>query len=349
MGWTVDVYKIQESKLGSPLERALETFSNAANDLRVISREAVQDAENLTVHIWLSLGLVLPERPPYNALIENEFIDKMRGAVEKIDDASCRPILVCICPDSMFNGAEGKTNALAAQMEEELTKRGILVTCQDTIWRGMHISFGNHYKVLRTQEDSLPGKKTIWAMIEKHLFRQRMLIMCATGPMRMSKLNSTAFNAKHSGIDVAVLQDVASAPRHFKVTSDAKKRGAMHGRQGSTPANEEDQSTGGTVGRNRFTKREKTVWAEAEPVVLDLELYDNPPEYWLKVDMNDDTESLLCLDQTASRRDDIGSKHTLNHTSIVLRTVVSVEMMMMMMMMNYTSGTEKLCWSWQDG
>ena len=83
-------------------------------------------------------------------------------------------------------------------------------------------------------------------------------------------------------------------------------------------------------------------------MVLDLELYDNPPEYWLKVDMNDDNESLLCLDQTASRRDDIGSKHTLNHTSIVLRTVVSVEMMMMMMM-NYTSGTEKLCWSWQDG
>eukprot|EP00435_Cladocopium_sp_Y103_P002202 s7222_g1.t1 len=94
-------------------------------------------------------------------------------AITDLDAKTSRPILVTLNGDSMFNCMDSVTSKLSRELAETLRSKGILVATDQRLWRSMYANFGRQFSIMHTQRAGTLGKTSIWAVIEKNLFRQR--------------------------------------------------------------------------------------------------------------------------------------------------------------------------------
>ena len=166
----------------------------------------MNDDGNVTVHIWLSMQFLHAEKPPYQVLLEKNFNTMFVDAIVELDGKTTRPVLVTLSADSNFNELDSITSSVAMELADLLRGKGIMVTTDQRIWRSMYSVYGRQFRIFSTQRSGQNyGKTAIWAVMEKHLFRQRVFLMCATNRERVSTLN----HLRSSGLIVLVLAGVA--------------------------------------------------------------------------------------------------------------------------------------------
>ena len=184
MGWDIDVFKVLESTETDPEKKLESTINKVVRHL-----EADNDAGNTTVHLWLSFSFVFPEKPPHTVLLGSKFVENATQMIVSLDGASSKPIMVALCPDSMFNKIDSRTTRIASELEEGLRSKGMLVTTDTRMWRSFHASYVQPYRMLDKERKGTLGKTTIWAMVEKYLFRQRVLLMCSSNREMVNAMN----------------------------------------------------------------------------------------------------------------------------------------------------------------
>ena len=98
LGWEVNVFKILECTETDPEKKLEITINNVIKFLK-----SNLNVGNITVHLWLSCSFVFSEKPPHTVLLSNRFVENATDMITALDRAASRPILVALCPDSMFN------------------------------------------------------------------------------------------------------------------------------------------------------------------------------------------------------------------------------------------------------
>eukprot|EP00435_Cladocopium_sp_Y103_P007021 s7803_g2.t1 len=140
--------------------------------------------------------------------------------------------------DSKFHGIESGIHAVAMETAEALQGFGIMVTTADGLWRLLYAHAGNHWN----NNDALPERMEVFATIEKHLFRQRILLMCSVKAEQAKELNMLVQKSSlQVGVDLEQLEEVLKAPTVVDVGY-----GGISGAAGE--ATSSDQRQGGSVG-----------------------------------------------------------------------------------------------------
>ena len=276
--------QIHESKERRPIDQFIDTINRVISFIRM----EVNDQGNVTVHLWLSLQLLLDHKPPHNVMLENSFMNQFVKGVTDLDQIASRPVIVAINNDSMFNCMDSVTSRIAVVMTERLKSQGVMVTSDQRMWRSMYSQFGGQLKILSTTRRGSLGKTAIWSVIEKNLFRQRVFLMCATNREFVSTLNEGAFKPKESGIDPDLL--TTGPTQVFRIASgemtpdDYAKADAKILQKSPPP--------GTTTTRFTKDKRYKTQWIEPMLNVQELEPETTYNCYWFPV--FPDSVDLLC-------------------------------------------------------
>ena len=215
MGWPIEFFKIHDSEKERPIDQFLETMENVTNFLK----GQVTDEGNTTVHIWLSLQFLHSKRPPHYVMLENSFMSQFVKAVTDLDQLVSRPVILAINNDSTFNCVDSVTSRTAVEMTELLKAQGVMVTTDQRMWRSMYSQFGKQFSILNTTRNGSLGKTAIWSVVEKNLFRQRVLLMCATNRDCVSTLNEGAYKPDQSGVDGDLLKEMTGPTQIFRIAS----------------------------------------------------------------------------------------------------------------------------------
>ena len=80
----------------------------------------------------------------------------------------------------------------------------------------MYSQFGHQFRMLGKKKETTLGKGAIWSVIEKQLFRPRVLLMCAMDREKVLSLNAKAHIPGESGIDPTRLKVVTGPPTVFE-------------------------------------------------------------------------------------------------------------------------------------
>ena len=165
MGWSIDLFKIHESKAPLPIAKLRDTISNVIEFLD----KDLDDKGLVTIHIWLSLQFLHDAKPPHNVLVLSSFQKEFVQCIMELDQAASRPVIVAINTDSMFNGMDSITSRLAVEMTESLKREGVMVTTDQRMWRSMYSQFGSQFTTvtMRSARRGTLGKNAIWSVIEK--------------------------------------------------------------------------------------------------------------------------------------------------------------------------------------
>ena len=78
--------------------------------------------------------------------------------------------------DGKFHDSEADLKIPAMKVQEDLTKMGILCSTNGMLWRGAYSLVGrNMYSWIK----DFGTRDSIWAHLDKHLLRQKMMLACA--------------------------------------------------------------------------------------------------------------------------------------------------------------------------
>ena len=98
------MFKILEGTETDPEKKLEITINNVFKYLK-----ANAHVGSITVHLWLSFSFVFSEKPPHTVLLSNKFVENATDMIAALDRAASRPIIVALCPDSMFNMIVSRT------------------------------------------------------------------------------------------------------------------------------------------------------------------------------------------------------------------------------------------------
>ena len=288
MGWEIAFFKIFESTKERPIDKFIDTLGKVGTYLD----NDVNDDGNVTIHIWLSMQFLHDSRPPYQVFLERDFNKSFVDAIVKLDGKTTRPILVTISTDSNFNEIDSITSSVAMEIADMLRSKGIMVTTDQRIWRSMYSVYGRQFSIFssrRSAAGSNYGKTAIWAVMEKHLFRQRVFLMCATNRERVSTLNEGAYKLESSGIEPTVLKNATGATTTFALAGGEMVE-EDYAHIDSTIFQSKQQ--GAPTTRFNKDKRFKPQWVDSSLFSpYEIEPQDSKVCYWFPV-TQDDTDFL---------------------------------------------------------
>lgn len=205
-------------------------------------------------------------------LIENDLVKRMCIAILKLDQNATRPVIVSLCPDSLYHGAESGISRCSMELGQLLSQKGIMTTTNAAMWRSMHVVFGSPYPILRKAKRTDVHKNTIWAVIEKHLFRQRVLLLAAADRENVRPMNDASYIEEKSGITAEVFRDVTRLPDEIKVVKsriDVEEQSQKHHDDLGASGRSDDQEVGAKT--TRFSRRtEKAKWVEVQKATNEL-------------------------------------------------------------------------------
>ena len=288
MGWEIAFFKIHESKQERPIDKFIDTLERVGTYLE----NDVNDDGNVTVHIWLSMQFLHDSSPPYQVFLERDFNKLFVDAIVRLDGKTTRPILVTISTDSNFNEIDSITSSVAMEIADMLRSKGIMVTTDLRIWRSMYSVYGRQFSIFSSRRSGAGasyGKTAIWAVMEKHLFRQRVFLMCATNRDRVSTLNEGAYKLENSGIEPTVLKNATSATTTFALAGGEMVE-EDYANIDSTIFQKHQQGAPNT--RFNKDKRFKPQWVDSSLFSpYEIEPQESKVCYWFPV-TKDDTEFL---------------------------------------------------------
>ena len=159
-----------------------DTMRNAESTLRIfesalghVSHVNAVGGQLPYVVVWLSFTAMVRENSPV-MMEEASFLDKIAGYIVRIQQKVGIPVFVLLLADGKFHGSGADLMKPAMTIQEELTKNGILCSTNSMMWRGAYAFVG---KTMYSWVKDANVRDRIWAHLDKHLFRQKMVLTCA--------------------------------------------------------------------------------------------------------------------------------------------------------------------------
>ena len=226
-------------------ESTLKIFENAAGHVANVARVGGQSPY---VHIWLSFTAMI--RDGSSLLMEEAgFLDKIVEYIGKIQQKVGIPVFTLLLTDGKFHDSEADLMIPAMKVQEELTKMGILCSVNGMLWRGAYSLVGrNMYSWIK----DFGTRDSIWAHLDKHLLRQKMMLACALDWKVVPILNSLAIEYDRNGLDRELVKVCTSAP-------SIRTAGSIYS---SSVGERQMGNAGGNVAAELLEKR--TMWSDIQ-------------------------------------------------------------------------------------
>eukprot|EP00435_Cladocopium_sp_Y103_P046313 s1586_g13.t1 len=176
------------------------TFMSIAKNLRNHLKENTALGSKTTV--FASVMKFSPAQRDAKLNVPDGYFNKLTDLLVDIKEVA-RPILVCLLPDGEFLGVSTDLRKLANSFDQQLKARGIMSTASNYMWRAIYAIGKGPHKV-RTGS----GKELTWAIIEKTLFRQKMMLMFALEKESIEDLNGRVVGFEKMGIEKVLLGSV---------------------------------------------------------------------------------------------------------------------------------------------
>eukprot|EP00435_Cladocopium_sp_Y103_P043653 s1874_g12.t1 len=192
-------------------------FLQTARSLRHHLKTSMALGSKTTVHVWFSFAAVMKFNPTQHGAkmnVPEGFFNKFTDILVEIQKDVARPILVCLLPDGEFHGVTIDQRKVASTFEQQLKAKGIMSTTTNYMWRALFAIGKMPHKIRQGA-----GKDLTWAIVEKVLFRQKMMLMGALEKVSIEDLNGRAVGYEKIGIEKAVL-DRCTVPTIFKEEYD---------------------------------------------------------------------------------------------------------------------------------
>ena len=186
--------------------------------------------------------------------------------MKEIQKVSGTPIFVSLLGDAAFHGSKANLQNTARQMHDELNKSGILCMLNSMMWRGACAMAGNTmYHFIQKN-----GSDVIWAHLDRHLLRQKILIACSMDWNVVAQLKELATYKEKNGLDIGTIRRCTSEPT-------IRTNGNVYS---SSPGLPRKVNAGGNLAAELLTKR--SIWT-------DIQLGSHLPtpttpsdEYWIE-------------------------------------------------------------------
>ena len=230
-------------------------------------KAAIASGKNPFVIIWLSFTCMVREGTQI-LTGEASFTEDLIKIMKEIQEVSGSPIFVSLLGDAAFHGSKANLQNTARQMRDELNKTGILCALNSMIlmWRGAYAMTGNtmYHFVQKVDRD------VIWAHLDWHLLRQKILIACSMDWNVVAQLNELATYKEKNGLNSEAIRRCTSEPT-------IRTNGNVYS---SSPGLPRKVNAGGNLAAELLKKR--SIWT-------DIQLGSHLPtpttpsdEYWIE-------------------------------------------------------------------
>ena len=259
---------------------------------------AHQDEPNFTVHVWLSFGGLIKSsdlREDENDLGTEEKVQALTAqfynGLAELEIHTNLPIMVMLNPHVKFNGCVGsKTEILSQRVLDKLRASGIACQNNANPWVALWICGKDHY--VRTVEER--HKRQIWALIEKILFQQKVLLLCSLDEKHVTSANQLLDQGISGLVDKDRVNVITSTP-----DLGLRKRNHEQGESVVTikDAQEELEELRKTMKevQERMEKQgERVGYVTTEMSRVHIELASHIPQTWGRTDMDDDDCKIVC-------------------------------------------------------
>ena len=238
------VFQVDWDKMRNA-ESTLKIFENAAGHVANIARIGGQSPY---VHIWLSFTAMIREGSPL-LMEEAGFLDKIVEYIGKIQQKVGIPVFTLLLMDGKFHDSEADLKIPAMKVQEDLTKMGILCSTNGMLWRGAYSLVGrNMYSWIK----DFGTRDSIWAHLDKHLLRQKMMLACALDWKVVPILNGLAIQYGKNGLNQELVKKCTGAP-------SIRTAGSIYS---SSVGERQKGDAGGNVAAELLEKR--TMWSDIQ-------------------------------------------------------------------------------------
>ena len=238
------VFQVDWDKMRNA-ESTLKIFENAAGHVANIARIGGQSPY---VHIWLSFTAMIREGSPL-LMEEAGFLDKIAEYIGKIQQKVGIPVFTLLLMDGKFHDSEADLKIPAMKVQEDLTKMGILCSTNGMLWRGAYSLVGrNMYSWIK----DFGTRDSIWAHLDKHLLRQKMMLACALDWKVVPILNGLAIQYDKNGLNQELVKKCTGAP-------SIRTAGSIYS---SSVGERQKGDAGGNVAAELLEKR--TMWSDIQ-------------------------------------------------------------------------------------
>ena len=240
----------------------------------------VKRHEPTSIHVWLSLSNLVTagEKGTYKTVIvPTDFVPRLRDVIVKLDACCQLPTFVRICADVEFHHAVGSFGKIANMIKDELSLNGMMSTTSDRFWRAISVAGSGHPYSMKS------GTSLVHAVMEKHLFREKMLASCFMAPDPLTEANSLHDpNLEH------VLQD---KERLYQYLFGDSVRGS-HAYQSTAEPSGENESE--RRKREKVRRENKMPWMDEYWGVLQPEPIYSRTQRWYVIDDFKEGEEICC-------------------------------------------------------
>ena len=240
-------------------ERHQDILDTLGRVVVFLEEHGEDQGDGTTVHIWLCLHCMFPNGSTLR-LTEatfKEFSRKLAEKVHSIGQLLTTPVLVNIQPDSKFFGpARYDHSHIVTDIVDQVRRSGALATKSSRAWKAMYSVAGAPSANYITGGD----KNKIWAVMEKQLTRERVILLCSMNKVHVSALNNMA----EDEIQVPISQD--NFDRYLNV--------AMSASDGQPKKTSTKHTVGGSFSQG-------TEWRDIRFVLKDPEPEEDRMEYWM--------------------------------------------------------------------
>ena len=155
---------------------------------------------------------------------EDGYVAKLAEIISDISKNSPLPIFVNILKDARFLGSQSSIVSIAEEFAGILKSKGIMHSTNEKFWKQI-FACGSEPFYWRQGE----GKEVIWAILEKYLIRQKVLLHCAMDHTMIHDLNEECVHVKNTGFDIETIKQCTDHPRVIPSVRTGETRDAQTG------------------------------------------------------------------------------------------------------------------------
>ena len=254
-----------------------DAFLKIANDALNYLCKNAKTLPNITVHVWISFASLF-EGQSRILMPNDDYVQKLTEIIIEISKNSPLPIFVNILKDARFLGSQSSIVSIAEEFAQVMKSKGILYSTHERFWKQIY-ACGSEPFYWKQGE----GKEVIWAILEKSLMRQKILLHCAMGHVIVHELNGECIHVKNTGFDLETIKKCTDRPRVVP-----------HIRTGET----KDAAAGSAdiIGGMRHMKDsgQRRAWNDIRRGVFSPEPLTETEEHWIEVKENSEMMCGTC-------------------------------------------------------
>ena len=210
-------------------------------------------------------------------IIPPDFVPSLRDAIVRLDACCQLPTFVRVCGDVEFHQAVGSFGKTANLIKDEIALNGMMSTTSDRFWRAISVAGNGHPYSMKA------GTSLVHAVMEKYLFREKMLASCFMAPDPLTEANNLHdANLEH------VLQD---KERLYQYLFGDSVRGSYAYKANAEPSGENESER---KKREKVRRENKMPWMDEYWGVLQPEPIYTRTQRWYAIDDIIEGEEICC-------------------------------------------------------